>query len=619
MLTALLLQALTAVGSIVLATALLGSAPFRIRVTAAALAYVALPIGLVALLGSVGGHEYGALTPLVYRLMCCSVGVALLALALLPNVRTRLAADGRTVLAVGRALAHSPAEAVVCTLGAAVVVMAAVSAAVQPPWAWDALGYHLPIVHSALQTGRLESVPSSVSYVTAYPRLVEYGFIGWQLAFDDDRFIEAGQLVYVPLAWLATAALAREAGVGPSRALATGALWLTLPAVWLQLGTGYVDVAVAALALGAAALLAPRAFTWSAGVYAALALGLLLGSKPSAPPLTLLLAGILAYRAWSVFSVWRLTALLAAIPAIGGWKYWENVREHGNPLWPAKLEFWGVHLSGEASLGEIALNGLTESERALGWLPRLLLSWVTIPAHFTFDQRLGGFGPLYPLLLLPALTAALVACAASPNFRADATERLRSIALPLTVLTLGTLATPGAHWARYTLAVAAVFAVLCATAAEPLTHRWRATAGWLTACLSCCSVVMAYPALTGSPTTLHQLLPLSDLERAERLSLPEHGPSWEQARRRVRPGETFAHDDCVALPGRLFAPHTRGAVRYLGAPTPNLNLASQLESAGVRVAALGPDRAARFAGAANWRLLFSTHDEWERCTVFERR
>src|SRR5262249_5973137 len=154
------------------------------------------------------------------------------------------------------------------------------AAAVLPVWQWDSLGYHLPFVNYALQAGSFEGVPEELPYLGTYPHGVEFLFAGFRLVLPDDRFIDLGQIPLGLVGAGPTAAIARRLGAPRSLAAPAGALWLALPAVFLQLPTNYVDVASAAYLLVAVYFVLappePRALLLGGA-----AVGLFLGSKPT--------------------------------------------------------------------------------------------------------------------------------------------------------------------------------------------------------------------------------------------------------------------------------------------------------------------------------------------------
>ena len=176
------------------------------------------------------------------------------------------------------------------------LVVVTLAAYLLPVWQWDALGYHLPYVNFALQRGTFADIPVDVAYVSTYPHVVEDVFIAWRALIPDDRLVELAHLPFGLLGATAVGVIAYRQGARAS-AVAAGAAWLTLPAVFLQLPTNYVDVASAALLLTAIAFVL-SSVDCTRVILSAIALGMFLGSKPSAPLAAVLVFAALAVAAW---------------------------------------------------------------------------------------------------------------------------------------------------------------------------------------------------------------------------------------------------------------------------------------------------------------------------------
>src|SRR6185369_11131693 len=148
------------------------------------------------------------------------------------------------------------------------------------------------------------------------------------------------------------------------------------------------------------------------------AAGLTLGTKPSAPPLVALACLIVLVRAYRRTRIGEAVLAVGAALAIGSWKYVENLAVHGNPIWPVQIHLGPISIPGLATMDELASMGLRPPMRDHGWLRRLFESWTTVfPDRYVYDMRVGGFGPLVVLVLVPATIATAVASIWSERFR----------------------------------------------------------------------------------------------------------------------------------------------------------------------------------------------------------
>lgn len=407
-------------------------------------------------------------------------------------------------------------------------------ALVLPPYAFDALSYHLPVVATWVQTGGLGLDP--LSTCCAYYALNAELLLAWPVALlGDDLLVGVVQLLAAVLCGLASAGIARTAGASRSGAAACGALVVCIPALLAQAPTAYVDVLVAALVLSALHALARFAVTARLLdlVVPAACAGLLSGVKGIGPIWAIALlatAGAVTTvhvrrgRLRARPGVAALGAVVTTCLLLGGWWYVRSIAETGNPVYPLRLQIAGRTLfDGPLTVGEV----LTPPDRgstypapvavALSWASDLL-PWRNAP--YDYQQRSGGLGPLWPLLGLPLLLVAAVRW-----------WRERSAVLVVLLPVLGVLLVqPYRWWARFTLplAVLGVLAVvLTAERARPGRRRLLQGAAATLAAVGVALVVVAVnPASRAEPLPASGLLGLvgaSEQERSlGRVFLPEY-------------------------------------------------------------------------------------------------
>jgi hypothetical protein len=303
----------------------------------------------------------------------------------------------------------------------------------------------------------------------------------------------------------------------------------------LQLATNYVDVAVAAL-LGASAYFASEdRLSWPGLAAWAVATGLFLGSKPSAPPIVCLLSLVVLARAYRARpqALGAACAACAAVIAIGSSTYVANLVAHGNPIWPIALDAGPIHLAGEDAAGPLFIQGLPPDLAHASWLRRLAASLFTAPASYIYDMRLGGLGPLAAYGLIPLA-----------GFAAWRAPRRAWGAL---LLAACALATPAAHWMRYVLAFPVALLAL-ASAATVARARIRVASDVALVALAAFGLTRATPGLD-----------------AGRSGIDGHEALWNEVRDQVGLGESFAYDASFSLPGQLTCSDGRaGAPVYLG-------------------------------------------------------
>lgn len=494
----------------------------RVLLARALLAVTGTVIAVVTLgyLGALSG------TNLLATLLLASLVALLIA-------RCR-AARRRIVLRDSVSLETLPLVAV----GLIAVVVACIAAYYLPVWQWDALGYHLPYVNFALQRGTFADVPTDVPYLSSYPHVIEDFFLAWRSLLPDDRLVEIGHLLLGLLGALAVATIARGQGARASYSVAAGAAWLTVPAVFLQLPSNYVDVGSAALLLTAIAfvLMPPRGSTL---LFAGIAEGLFLGSKPSAPIAVALLLLVMSVRGWRARHRGAVVGAWATTLTLGAPTYAINIVRQHNPVWPVQLDLGPLRLPGTHSVTALLQSGAKAPHLDGPMLGRLARSWTTIwPPFPSFDMRIGGLG----LLFLVALPIAMILAA-----------RTRSPAVWMCFA--ATLATPDPAVARYVLGFAGLVLAFAVPVVERIaSRRARGAVFGLAALAAVQGLWAAYPGLTGEGPPLTAYPQMSDTQRRSAVGADGPPGTFVALMDSLRPGAITLFDGTTELP-YLAWPH----------------------------------------------------------------
>jgi hypothetical protein len=483
-------------------------------------------------------------------------------------------------------------------LVAAVAVGIAIAAAYyMPVWQWDALGYHLPFVNFALQRGAFADIPPDAPYLSTYPHTVEYLFIAWRAMLPDDRLVDMAGVPLGLLGALALATIARGQGARTDHAVAAGAVWLTLPAVFLQLPTNYVDVATAALLLAAAAfVLGP--LDVRRVLLAGVAIGLLLGAKPTAVLPAVVLLAALAFRAR------RERMLPAVMPAaliavvLGAETYAVNAIRYHNPVWPVRVSLGRWHLPGTAGLPELQASGTNAPRPHGNLLVRVFESWTTIfPPVPAFDMRVGGLGLVF-LIALPFAVVRAVRC--------------RSLAVALVVV--ASLVVPDPSSARFVLGFAGLVIALAVPVLSAVRTRWQWAGFGVLALAAIQSIVVAYPGLTGDGPRLTAYAHM-DISRRQRAVGADGSPApFLDAVAKVRPGEITAFDRWTELPYYAWPfDLSRDAQRI---PDDDREI---IDDPRVRMLIVGDDTVVGAAVRSDPRFAYQFHCHTGSCAVYLRR
>jgi hypothetical protein len=218
---------------------------------------------------------------------------------------------------------------------------------------YDVLSYHLHLPAAWRAAGRLTIVPTpfgdpAPAYTPSNAELLYHLAIALT---GNATLAHAGQIPFAALATLAIYSTARVVGAARAAAFAAALAFLLVPEVWQQTPTAMADLAMASFFLAAIPFLMRLEFrrAWSDVVGAALALGLLVGTKY----VSVVLAAPIAL--WGAIALIRRVAgrrrglAMAAVTfltfACGGFWYVRNVIVAGNPLFPATLRVGSLTLT----------------------------------------------------------------------------------------------------------------------------------------------------------------------------------------------------------------------------------------------------------------------------------
>jgi hypothetical protein len=344
-------------------------------------------------------------------------------------------------------------------------------ALVLPPYAYDALTYHLTSAASWVQHGRIAPTPLSLC-CAYYPGNAELPSAWLMVLHGRDALVGTVEIAAAVLGALAVAGIGRTAGLSRRGAVAAGALFLLTPAVLAQAPTPYVDVLQAALALCGLHGLARFAATArpSRLIVPALCAGLLIGTKGNgllAAVGLVLSAAVIAIvhvRRGRLTGRWAgraMAGMLGACVLLGGWWYLRNAIDKGNPMYPFELRVAGRTLfEGPLRVSDVLISPPEGAGRP--WPVAVVHSWVAdlLPwRHGTYDyqQRSGGLGPLWSWLGLLVIPLVILLW------------RRRSAALAAIVPIFAVFVVQPFHWwARFTLPLAAVGAIAVVFAAHSL-------------------------------------------------------------------------------------------------------------------------------------------------------
>lgn len=457
-------------------------------------------------------------------------------------------------------------------LAAIVLVIALVALCVStfialrlPTWSWDCVWYHEPMTDYVVQSGALRWESTGIKYVNSYPRNVEM-LSAWNVLFPrNSKLDDLTQIPFAVLGALVVAAFCRRFGVSRPFSASLGAMWITLPAVMLEIHTTHADVAAGALFIACFYFLSDRRFDAYARWMAMIALGLYVGTKVTGLFHAALLSPLIGFRflVEAVRARGRRGRVIASIVAsvicvalVGGYIYARNVVHTGNPLWPAKLHVPVLgDLPGELTVDQIA--GPPAFFGAPGAFTKMIRQWFVRSENYLPDVKEGPFGVLFPFIALPAF----LLIGATAVFSRERWQRLS-----LVLLFVLAVLVPAAWWGRFVLGAPAAALVCVGILHREL--RFHLPRAVLSACAAFLSVA-SYAHATSGYRVMPSLEPTPSNEHQDQVRLRrELRWLWtpEQVRLRdseLHEGDVVTYDGSISFLGEYWTPDLRNRVEFL--------------------------------------------------------
>ncbi len=506
------------------------------------------------------------------------------------------------VRALGDALRLS-AESVLCTypvLAAAALTLglSLVHVLWYPTWSWDCVWYHLAQTHFVIQERSLHYwVNTHNDYVNGYPRLVESFSAYSALVMRSDIFDDASQWLWSTIGAVAIAAWSRRLRVARSTAVALGAMWALVPAVFLQLHTTHADIAAASLLVATAYFLAEPYTSMRSVTMATVCICMAMATKVTGIFYALLLLpalGLVLLR-WRfltrvkspAFSPVWLLALIAVSLAAGLAQPVHNLVAKGNPFFPARITVPFFHIVLSGTLDEASISNGLSFFRTPGGFQRMLDHWYGPPAPNFPDIRGRPFGLAFPYVILPLSAPALL----------FALWRRKGEIVLLCYAAAVALMVPAAWWGRYVLAVPAFALVLVGSMLPSLRSRLPWASHLVVGVMGATSIASAWAARDG-----YRQFPDLHATREENVARLRAEMNWMLPPAVVRArdselgvGDVWAHDESVLFLGEYWNASVSSKVQYISSRRDTAHYLAEVRVSGARWVSVDANSAAHKA------------------------
>jgi hypothetical protein len=308
-----------------------------------------------------------------------------------------------------------------------------------PPYAWDALLYHLPTVGFILQSGAIEQILYNqliYTFINIFPKNIDLFFL-WNVIFlKSSTIVDLSQLFFTVAGMLAVYSMAIKLKIKKTLAIYSAFLFFFAPVIILQSTANYVDLSVSVLFLIAINFIIhdtheELSLTKNKSMVlrrrnirvflAGLTAGILLGSKGSGPlfvaALSILFLFVELKRRFSLnfqentppvkrhFALKKIVARYAVyfiVPVIllGSYWYIRNWVNYDNPIYPFRVTLFGK------TLFKGILTEILHSDpivKNLSPFVRPFYVWLENVEYYSYASELSGFGPLWFILFLPGI------------------------------------------------------------------------------------------------------------------------------------------------------------------------------------------------------------------------
>jgi len=297
-----------------------------------------------------------------------------------------------------------------------------------PPMCYDAWGYHLSWAALAHQERHLGPFDLPFPYINNFPKNTDMLFLWSIIGAGTERWANIVQGFFSLAAVLSCYILGKRIGATRRDALACSLLVLSVPVILHMQWKEMVDLAIMGATLASLAFIARNRITYMSVVLAGVMTGFILGTKGSTIYFVVPIAILLIYRMFPLgmngfkfvkksrfkFSTGVLLTWIVLTFIFGSYFYLRNWVETGNPTGFYNVDIAGYRFfEGTDNVEDHFSEGLLNPkiydalEEGPEW-PIVLDGFFDPQTFFTQGNRIGGWGPVWTLLILPAIPIALL-------------------------------------------------------------------------------------------------------------------------------------------------------------------------------------------------------------------
>lgn len=440
-----------------------------------------------------------------------------------------------------------------------------------PATDFDGNSYHLTFAAQVVQNHNFFDVPTSLTWLNGYPKGGEFMQMWSLLISHNDLVTDLTQVPFALLAVYALYSLAVTLGAAKRQARFSALLFVFLPIVLNQLKTTYVDVMLCALFFAGLAQVARRRLGQLDLLLVGIIFSLLISVKSTG---FLFVAALTPLLVWNVYTGLKPAArrvvksylkpalLIIAPMAFGAYWYIKDYIFYGSPIYPFGFKLAGISIFPGKTFQEFAAAAVGQlTALPHGSLSRIWFVWTEQKDWFgclyNYDTNYAGFGPVWFIVLLPAILVA--------GYRAVRRGNRLALAVGATIIGLFAIY-PSDYYTRYTIFVTAL-GVLALSLILTHIHKLAANLVKLLSILLVLSVIGTNFVLCNYPPGLVKDQLKSFIHGDERGPAYSGtlGVAFTTIESDVQPGDVVAYDSSPYFIYPLWRPDFKDRVIYIPA------------------------------------------------------
>lgn len=287
---------------------------------------------------------------------------------------------------------------------------------------WDGNSYHMTFIGNVIQHHNFFDAPTSIPWLIGYPKAGEFIQLWNVILPGHDSFVDLSQLPFIVLAVGALYTIARNLNVSKKSALFASLTFIFTPIILNELKTTYVDIMLSSLFFTIFALVTKKALARIDYLLIGIMYSLIIGIKATGLILVLVTIPFVTLHLLKTQHSWKRLGwksswsklLLLSFPSFFG-LYWyiKNLILFGSPIYPFGFKVMGHTLFPGKTFQEYAADAVSAPENLLphNALARIWFVWTEQEKWsgclYNYDSNYSGLGPIWLIILLPALVGAV--------------------------------------------------------------------------------------------------------------------------------------------------------------------------------------------------------------------